>query len=101
MYRPITGNYMNEKAFYAIGYFVPELIPSFVEFYVIRTIKQQDREQSQFISTLYQEEEDLREGVPSLPLDTFSNDSNTPGSNPSSPSLHSLPKNEKSPLLTQ
>eukprot|EP00026_Physarum_polycephalum_P010586 Phypoly_transcript_10753.p1 GENE.Phypoly_transcript_10753~~Phypoly_transcript_10753.p1 ORF type:complete len:325 (+),score=28.04 Phypoly_transcript_10753:130-1104(+) len=70
LYRPITGTRMNEETFFAIGYFIPELIPSFVEFYVIRTIKQQDREQNHYIEALYQEEEDLRD--PALPMDTFS-----------------------------
>jgi hypothetical protein len=93
MYRPITGGEMNEEAFFVIAYFVPELIPSFVEFYMIRTIKQQDRQQNQFIETLYQEEEDLRD--PALPLDTFS-----PTSNSSNSSLRH-PLSEKSPLMKQ
>jgi len=93
LYRPITKHRMNEEAFFAIGYFIPELIPSFVEFYVIRTIKQQDRQQNQFIETLYQEEEDLRD--PALPMDTFS----PPFPNPTNSSLSSF--SEKSSLLSK
>lgn len=58
---------------------------------MIRTIKRQDREQSQFIDNLYQEEEALRDSDTALPLDTFQHSPLT--------SVHSHPTPTSSPAL--
>jgi len=101
LYRPVTGKLINNDAFLAFGYFIPELIPSFVEFYVIRTIKQKDMADSKFIDGLYQQEEDLRDTPDgsALHLDNLSQAPNLPIHH-HSPPLTALPPYSHSPTIS-
>lgn len=59
LYRPFTGRFMNLYAFRMLGYFIPEIIPSVVQFYMIWTRKRKEEYGQLFIDQLYKEEEQI------------------------------------------
>jgi len=63
LYRPITDEYMNNDLFQTLAYFIPELLPSVVQFYLIRSKGRREKEDTQYIQSLYQQEEDARDEV--------------------------------------
>jgi len=59
LYRPITNGYMNDQLFQVLGYFIPELIPSIVQFYIIQAHKKKQQQDNKYIEGLYKQEEDI------------------------------------------
>lgn len=52
-WRPVTANRIDSVMFRAIGYYAVELIPAFVQLFLLHFIKQKNFRSSQFISNLY------------------------------------------------
>jgi len=61
LYRPITNSYMNNNLFQILAYYIPEVIPSLVQFYLIRGKLRREKADTQYIQNLYQQEEDSRQ----------------------------------------
>jgi len=59
LYRPIYQAKMPDEVFQIFGYYIPELIPSLVQFYMIRARKFKEMHESKFVEELYQQEEEL------------------------------------------
>eukprot|EP01125_Pyxidicula_operculata_P008272 TRINITY_DN2791_c0_g1_i1.p1 TRINITY_DN2791_c0_g1~~TRINITY_DN2791_c0_g1_i1.p1 ORF type:complete len:176 (-),score=16.05 TRINITY_DN2791_c0_g1_i1:338-865(-) len=57
-YRFITGQYIEPNTFVVLTYFVPELIPCLIQFYLVETSKQESKTGAKFISDLYSGEVD-------------------------------------------
>lgn len=52
-YRPITGKYLNEDVFYILGYYVPDILPTLVQIFIIQRTKRREVQNRAFIDDLY------------------------------------------------
>ncbi|KAL6050814.1 hypothetical protein QOT17_019579 [Balamuthia mandrillaris] len=58
LYRPITGDYLPDAAFVTCAYYVPEIVPSLLQIYIVQTSKHKLRLEAEFIDNLYAEAEE-------------------------------------------
>jgi len=56
-YRLITGQTLPNTTYIILSYYLPELIPSFLQLWLVRSTKRQQSRQRQYIETLYDEDE--------------------------------------------
>jgi len=59
LFRPVEHEYMNQQLFQVLAYYIPEVIPSLVQFYLIRRKLRKEKKDTQFVHDLYQQEEDI------------------------------------------
>jgi len=60
LYRPITNAYMDDQLFRVLAYFIPEIIPSIILFYLMQAHKYKQRSENKFIEGLYKQEEEIQ-----------------------------------------
>jgi len=53
LYRPVTGSYLHPTLFIFMAYYVPELVPSALQVYIVTTSKEKAVRDNQFIEDLY------------------------------------------------
>jgi magnesium-transporting ATPase (P-type) len=94
LYRPITGEYMPQELFQVLAYYIPEVIPSLVQFYLIRRKDRKEKKDTRFVHDLYQMEEDV------LKDDMTLQKSVSPNLTPRNVEEGGRSKTEKSPLMT-
>jgi len=57
LWRPASGEFLPEGVFYTFGYFIPELIPTTIQIFVIVTMRKKLTFDSKFINDLYRASE--------------------------------------------
>eukprot|EP01132_Coremiostelium_polycephalum_P003134 gene3134-3918_t len=56
LYNPISGKYMNNEVFITMGYFIPDIVPTLLQLYIIHTRMKGEEEDKSFINNLYDNE---------------------------------------------
>jgi len=77
LYRPLTGEVVDNAVFYTFAYYVPELIPSAFQVYLAETTKGKQERDTKFIDDLYAASED---SIEDFKDHTFSDDATQEGS---------------------
>jgi len=54
-YRPVTNGFMNASVFLILAYYIPEIIPSLLQLYIIETYKVESELTTRVISDIYEE----------------------------------------------
>jgi len=57
LYRPIAGTYLPMGVFMTFGYYLPEIVPSLLQLYILTNSKQKSSFETGFIDSLYSESE--------------------------------------------
>lgn len=58
LYRPVTGHYLPDTVFIFLAYYVPEVVPSALQVYIVTTSKEKAIRDNQFIEDLYSADSD-------------------------------------------
>eukprot|EP01111_Echinosteliopsis_oligospora_P010498 TRINITY_DN3280_c0_g1_i1.p1 TRINITY_DN3280_c0_g1~~TRINITY_DN3280_c0_g1_i1.p1 ORF type:complete len:173 (+),score=21.24 TRINITY_DN3280_c0_g1_i1:587-1105(+) len=67
---PVFKTKLDPSLFMALAYYVPELVPSIIEFFLFRATKKKEEKASKFIADLYQQEEAILKDEANI-MDTF------------------------------
>jgi len=66
LYRPVTGNYLDQTLFIFLAYYIPELVPSALQVYIVTTSKEKAIRDNQFIEDLYANSDEEPSGTDSV-----------------------------------
>ncbi|EGG17707.1 hypothetical protein DFA_08703 [Cavenderia fasciculata] len=56
LYNPVTKKLMNDEVFITLGYFIPDIVPTLLQVYIIHTKMKNEEADTSYINSLYENE---------------------------------------------